>query len=65
MSDLHSISEHEIILSADAIESSLFNNIEYSSQFDKIVFPKASLSFTFSIFYGAISAVGLIYLLIF
>jgi hypothetical protein len=65
MSDRHSDSEHENILSADAIESSLINNIEYSSQLDKLVISKGKLIVYLSIFYGAISATGLIYLIIF
>lgn len=65
MSDRHSNSENENILSADAIESSLINNIEYSSQLDKIIISKGKLMVYLSIFYGAISAAGLLYLLIF
>lgn len=65
MSDRHSNSECENILSADEIENNLINNSEYISQLDKIIISKGKLIVYLSIIYGAISAAGLIYLLIF
>ena len=65
MSDRHSNSECENILSADEIENNLIDNSEYTSQLDKIVTSKGKLIVYLSIIYGVISAAGLIYLLIF
>ena len=65
MSDRHSNSERENILSANEIENNLIDNSEYISQLDKIVISKGKLIVYLSIIYGAISAAGLIYLLIF
>ena len=64
MSDRHSNSECEDILSADEIENNLIDNSEYTSQLDKIVTSKGKLIVYLSIIYGVISAAGLIYLLI-
>ncbi len=64
MSDRHSNSECENILSADEIENNLIDNSEYTSQLDKIVTSKGKLIVYLSIIYGVISAAGLIYLLI-
>jgi hypothetical protein len=64
MSDRHSNSESENILSADEIEKNLIDNSEYTSQLDKIVISKSKLIVYLSIIYGVISAAGLIYLLI-
>jgi hypothetical protein len=64
MSDRHSNSECENILSADEIENNLIDNSEYISQLDKIVISKGKLIVYLSIIYGLISAAGLIYLLI-
>ncbi len=65
MSDRHSDSECENILSADMIENNSIDNLEYTSQLDKIIISKGKLIVYLSIIYGAISAAGLIYLLIF
>jgi hypothetical protein len=65
MSDRHSNSECENILSADMIENNLINNPEHTSQLNKIIISKGKLIVYLSIIYGAISAAGLIYLLIF
>ena len=65
MSDCHSNSECENILSADEIENNLINNSEHNSQLNKIIISKGKLIVYLSIIYGAISAAGLIYLLIF
>ena len=65
MSDRHSNSECENILSANEIENNLIDNSEYISQLDKIIISKGKLIVYLSIIYGAISAAGLIYLLIF
>ena len=65
MSDRHSNSERENILSANEIENNLIDNSEYISQLDKIIISKGKLIVYLSIIYGAISAAGLIYLLIF
>ena len=64
MSDRHSNSECENILSADEIENNLIDNSDYISQLDKIIISKSKLIVYLSIIYGAISAAGLIYLLI-
>jgi hypothetical protein len=64
MSDRHSNSECGNILSADEIEKNLIDNSEYTSQLDKIIISKGKLIVYLSIIYGAISAAGLIYLLI-
>ena len=64
MSDRHSNSELENILSADSIENNLINNSEYTSQPDKIVISKGKLVVYLSITYGVISAAGLVYLLL-
>ena len=64
MSDRHSNSECENILSANEIENNLIDNSEYISQLDKIVISKGKLIVYLSIVYGLISAAGLIYLLI-
>lgn len=65
MSDRHSNSECENILSADMIENNLINNSEHASQLNKIIISKGKLIVYLSIIYGAISAAGLIYLIIF
>jgi len=65
MSDRHSDSECENILSANEIEKNLSDDSEYISQLDKIIISKGKLIVYLSIIYGAISAAGLIYLLIF
>ncbi len=65
MSDRHSDSECENILSADEIGKDLIGNLEYNSQLDKIIISKGKLIVYLSIIYGAISAAGLIYLLLF
>ena len=65
MSDRHSNSECENILSANEIENNLIDTSEYISQLDKIIISKGKLIVYLSIIYGAISAAGLIYLLIF
>jgi len=65
MSDRHSNSERENILSADMIENNLINNPEYTSQFEKIVISKGNLIVYLSITYGVISAAGLVYLILF
>jgi len=65
MSDRHSNSECENILSADEIENSLFDNSDHTSQLNKIVISKGKLIVYLSIIYGAISAAGLIYFLFF
>ena len=65
MSDRHSDSESENILSADEIGKDLIGNLEYNSQLDKIIISKGKLIVYLSIIYGAISAAGLIYLLLF
>jgi hypothetical protein len=64
MSDRHSNSECENILSADEIGNNLIYNSDYISQLDKIIISKGKLIVYLSIIYGAISAAGLIYLLI-
>ncbi len=64
MSDRHSNSESENILSVDGIEKNLIDNSEYTSQLDKIVISKGKLIVYLSIIYGLIIAAGLIYLLI-
>ena len=64
MSDRHSNSERENILSANEIENNLSDNSEYISQLDKIIISKGKLIVYLSIIYGAINAAGLIYLLI-
>ena len=64
MSDCHSNSECENILSANEIEKNLSDNSDYISQLDKIIISKGKLIVYLSIIYGAISAAGLIYLLI-
>lgn len=64
MSDRHSNSECENILSANEIEKNLSDELEYTSQLDKIIISKGKLIVYLSIIYGAISAAGLIYLLI-
>lgn len=65
MSDHHSNSDCENILSADMIKKNLINNKEYIEQRDKIVTSKGKLVVYLSIIYGAISVTGLIYLLVF
>jgi hypothetical protein len=65
MSDHHSNSECENILSINFIRKNLTNNKEYSEQLDKIITSKGKLVVYLSIIYGAIVAAGLIYLLIF
>lgn len=64
MSDRHSNSECENILSAEEIEESIFKTNEHSEQLDKIVKSKGKLVVYLSIIYGAIIALGLIYLFI-
>ena len=65
MSDRHSNSECENILSANEIEKNLSDDSDYISQLDKIIISKGKLIVYLSIIYGVISAAGLIYLLIF
>jgi hypothetical protein len=65
MSDRHSDSECENILSADIIENNLINNSDHISQLNKIIISKGKLIVYLSIIYGAISAAGLIYLFVF
>ena len=65
MSDYHLNSDCENILSANGIEKNLFNSKEHSEQLDRIIKSKGKLVVYLSIIYGAITAVGLIYLLIF
>lgn len=65
MSDRHSNSECENILSADEIENNLFDNSDHTIQLNKIVISKGKLIVYLSIIYGAISAAGLIYFLFF
>jgi hypothetical protein len=64
MSDRHSNSECENILSAEEIEENLFKSNEHSDQLDRIVKSKGKLVVYLSIIYGAIIALGLIYLFI-
>ena len=64
MSDYHSNSDCENILSADMIENNLINNKEYAEQLDKIVTLKGKLVVYLSILCGAISFAALIYLFI-
>ena len=64
MSERHSNSDCENILSAKGIEKNLLNSKEHSEQLDRIIRSKGKLVVYLSIIYGAISAVGLIYLLI-
>ena len=65
MSDCHSNSECENILSADEIENNLFDNSDHTIQLNKIVISKGKLIVYLSIIYGVISAAGLIYFLFF
>jgi len=65
MSDCHSNSEYENILSADEIENNLFDNSDHTIQLNKIVISKGKLIVYLSIIYGVISAAGLIYFLFF
>lgn len=64
MSDCHSNSECENILSAKEIEKNLFNSKEHSEQLDRIIKSKGKLVVYLSIIYGAIIALGLIYLFV-
>jgi hypothetical protein len=64
MSDCHSNSECENILSADTIEKNLFNNKEHSEQLDRIIKSKGKLVVYLSIIYGAIIFLGLVYIII-
>ena len=65
MSDCHSNSEYENILSADEIENNLFDNSDHTIQLNKIVISKGKLIVYLSIIYGVLSAAGLIYFLFF
>lgn len=65
MSDRHSDSEYENILSADSFETDVLNNQGHTNQLHNIIILKGKLIVYLSIIYGAISAAGLIYLLIF
>jgi len=65
MSDCHSNSECENILSADEIENNLFDNSDHTIQLNKIVISKGKLIVYLSIIYGVLSAAGLIYFLFF
>ena len=65
MCDHHSSIECEYILPTFMIEKNLIYNKEYIEQRDKIVTSKGKLVVYLSIIYGAISAAGLIYLLVF
>ena len=62
MSDRHSNSECENILSAKEIEENIFKSNEHSEQLDKIVKSKGKLVVYLSIIYGVIITLGLIYL---
>jgi len=64
MSDRHSNSERENILSADTIEKNLFNSKEHSEQLDRIIKSKGKVVVYLSIIYGAIIFLGLVYLFI-
>ena len=64
MSDCHSNSEYENILSADMIGKDLINNRGHSEQLDKIISLKGKLVVYLSIIYGATIAAGLIYFFI-
>jgi hypothetical protein len=64
MSDRHSNSECENILSADGIEKNLLINKEHSEQLDRIIKSKGKLVVYLSIIYGLIIAAGLFYLFI-
>ena len=63
MSDRHSNSERENILSAKEIENTFFDSKEYSEQLTEIVTSKGKLVVYLSIIYGAIILAGLIYFL--
>ena len=64
MSDRHSNSECENILSPKEIEKNLFNSKEHTEQLDTIIKSKGKLVVYLSIIYGAAMLVGLIYLFI-
>ncbi|MFZ1520224.1 MAG: hypothetical protein WAU11_15710 [Ignavibacteriaceae bacterium] len=64
MSDKHSNSECENILSAKEIEKNLFNSKEHSEQLDRIIKSKGKLVVYLSIIYGAIIFLGLVYLFV-
>ncbi|MEO8232487.1 MAG: hypothetical protein ABI638_09395 [Ignavibacteriota bacterium] len=62
MSDHHSNSECENILYCNEIEKSLISTKEHSDQLDHIIKSKGKLVVYVSIIYGAIIAIGLIYI---
>lgn len=62
MSDRHSNSECENILSSNQIEKNLISTKEHSDQLDQIIKSKGKLVVYLSIIYGAIIAGGLIYI---
>jgi hypothetical protein len=64
MSDRHSNSEFENILSSDGIEKKLHNNNEHTEQLEQIVKSKGKLVVYLSIFYGVIILAGLIFVFI-
>ena len=65
MSERHSNSEWESILSAEEIGNNLFDSKEHSEQLTEIVTSKGKLVVYLSIIYGAIILAGLIYFFIF
>lgn len=64
MSDYHSGSECEKILSSGEIENNYFNSRDHSEQLDRIIKAKGRLVVYLSIIYGAIIFFGLVYLFI-
>lgn len=64
MSDCHSNSECENILSSGRIENNFFSSKEHSEQLDKIIRSKGKLVVYLSIIYGVMILVGLIYLFV-
>ncbi len=65
MSDRHSNSERENILSAKEIENTFFDSKEYSEQLTEIVTSKGKLVVYLSIIYGAIILAGLSFTFLF
>jgi|WetSurMetagenome_2_1015567.scaffolds.fasta_scaffold432227_2 hypothetical protein len=64
MSDRHSNSECEKILSSSEIENNFFSSKEHSEQLDRIIKSKGKLVVYLSIIYGVIIFLGLIYLFV-
>ena len=64
MSEHHSNSDNDDILSIKEIEKKVSNNTEYSEQLTKIIKSKGKLVVYLSIIYGAIIVAGFIYFLI-